>query len=303
MSAVELHQLRYACAIAEAGSFTRAAARLYLAQPSLSVQIRKLERELATQLFERRGRRVAPTAAGAVFLDHARRALAELDLAREGIRQLAETPPGQVRLGVPPSVACAIVPDMLARLHGEHPEVAAAIVERDSSEQLVEMVTAGEVDLAVVRAQVSTPDLARVPLLREPLAALLPVGHRLATAERTSLRELAQETFVGLPSGNALRELMEHACGRVGFAPHVAVEANQLASVWGMVRAGLGVAVLPRSAVGAATGVRAVTIEERFLHRDLVMVWRRAQRLPAPAETVLALLLSVACPAACHPTD
>src|SRR5688500_5005872 len=107
---MEIHQLRYVRTIAETGSFTAAAARLYLAQPSLSVQVRKLERELGAALFERTGRRVTLTAAGESFLRHANRALDEIDRARESVRDSGSGAQHHVSLGVLPSVGAGLLP-------------------------------------------------------------------------------------------------------------------------------------------------------------------------------------------------
>ncbi|MFF1421828.1 LysR family transcriptional regulator [Streptomyces sp. NPDC058280] len=288
---MEIHQLRYVQAIAETGSFTAAAARLYLAQPSLSVQVRKLEHELGAALFERSGRHVTLTAAGEVFLQHANRALGELDRARESVRE-AQRPAARLRvtLGVLPSVGAGLLPGALASLRREHPEVTVSVVERDSSEEFVDMVRTNRLDLAAVRKQTVQAELSRMPLAREPLAAVLPPGHPLAGRSETSLRALAGESYVAMPAGSALRELMESACRRVGFAPAIAIEARHLASVWAMVRAGIGICVLPELAADA--GLPTVHIQEPYLHRDLVVVWRGAGGLAPPSRAIVRHLVS-----------
>lgn len=285
---MEIHQLRYVRTIAETGSFTAAAAALYLAQPSLSVQVRKLERELGAALFERTGRRVTLTSAGESFLRHAIHALDEIDRARESVRSAGSGVRHEISLGALPSVGAGLLPDVLARLRCDHPELSISVVERDTSEEFVDLICTNRLDLAAVRQQAVPAELSRAPLARESLAVVLPPGHPLEGGSKISLSALSRESYVGMPTGSALRELMESACRRVGFAPEVVVEARHLASVWAMVRAGIGICVLPELAVADA-GLPTAAIQEPYLHRDLVVVWRGSA---PPSRAVVEQLVS-----------
>ncbi|MER5183303.1 LysR family transcriptional regulator [Streptomyces sp. NPDC002896] len=294
MKRVQLHQLRYAVAIAEEGSFTRAATKLYLAQPSLSVQIRKLEQELGVRLFERLGRSAVPTSSGELFLVHARRILAEVDRLHAQMEEIKNLKRGRVALGVLPSVGTQLLPDVLTAYHQQHPGVDLVLMERDTygSVEFERRVHQGELDIAVVRLPVVQPGLATRPLIREPLFAMLPPGHPLAGAAGVSLADLADETFVALPAGNGLRDLMDAVCARAGFTPKISVETSHLPIMWSMVQSGLGIALLPRLA--AAEQRNRVLVTDPYAERELGVIYRSTESLSPSAEIFLDLLLRFA---------
>lgn len=278
---MELHQLRYVVEVAKAGSFTRAADALYLAQPSLSVQVRKLEAELGTRLFERLGRRVVLTSAGEEFLPHAQRALFEVEQARQRVEEVLGLRRGRVAVGVLPSVGARILPGVLAAFRADRPGVEVSIVEHDVPWEFERMVHAGELDLAVTRAPCGRRDLCTATLVKEPMVALLPPGHPLGGRATVSLTDLVDEDFVTMRPGYGLRDLMVDVCRRAGFDPRIAVETGQLTIVHGMVDAGVGVSVLPQLAAG--DDVAAPRLVESYATRELVVVWRSGQSLAPPA--------------------
>jgi LysR family hydrogen peroxide-inducible transcriptional activator len=289
---VELHQLRYVITVAEEGSFTKAAERLYLAQPSLSVQIRKLEQELGTPLFERLGRRVRVTAAGEAFLTHARRAVFESEQARERVAEVRGLARGRVALGVLPSVGARLLPTVLAQFTSEHPQVQVRLLEQNVSGEFERLVHDGQLDLAVIRMPKQRADLRGQRLVREPLLALVPPGHPLSADRDIDLSELAGEPFVGMQQGYGLRELMDETCREAGFVPRVVVETTQLSIVQGMVRAGIGVSLLPRLAVG--NEVAALALRDRAACREFGVVWRAGPPLEPAVQEFLDLMLRMA---------
>lgn len=137
---MELHQLRYFVAVATEGSMTRAAAKLFLAQPLLSIQIRKLEQDVGAKLFERLARRVVLTAAGEAFLEHAKRALDEVERGRRRVEDVIGVRSGRVAVGVLPSVGAHLLPSVLATFRREHPAVVVHVVEHDVSRHFEQMV-------------------------------------------------------------------------------------------------------------------------------------------------------------------
>lgn len=287
---MELHQIRYVLAVAKAGSFTRAAEDLFLAQPSLSVQVRKLERELGVELFRRLGRRVEPTTAGEAFLEHIEPAMFHLEQARLGAAAVRNLQQGRVDVGVLPSVGAHVLPEVLARYRCAHPGVEVHLLEHNRSGELERMVQAGKLDLAVTRAPRSKPGVTGRLLLREPMVAMLPPGHRLSEASTLDLTELADDDFVGMHPGYGLRELMDSVCLRHGFTPAVMVETSQLSVLCGMVRSGVGVCVVPRlAACGYDT---AVPVDDPEARRELGVVWRESGRPSPAAHAFLRLLLS-----------
>ena len=289
---MELHQLRYVQAVAQAGSFTRAAEELFLAQPSLSVQIRKLERELGVALFERLGRRVALTTAGEAFLEHVEPALFHLEQARAQAIAVRNLSRGRVAIGVLPSVGATLLPGVLAEYRATYPRIDVRLTEHNVSAEFERLVHAGVLDLAVIRAPWSRPGVIGRTLLREPMVAMLPPEHRFAGHETLDLACLGGDEFVGMHPGYGLRELMDSVCWHAGFRPHVTVETSQLSVLCGMVGSGVGVSVLPRLAtVGYPT---VIPLVDPDAYRELAVVWRDSGELAPAPRAFLDLLVTAA---------
>jgi LysR family hydrogen peroxide-inducible transcriptional activator len=297
---MELHQLRYFVAVAREGSMTRAAASLFLAQPTLSVQIRKLEQDVGAPLFERLARRVQLTAAGEAFLEHAERALAEVERGRERVAEVAGVRQGRVSVGVLPSVGAHLLPAVLAAFRAEHPGVVVRIVEHDVSREFEQLVQSGELDMAVTRMPVTLAGLGSQTLVREPVVALVPPDHPVRDRSEVALRELADADFVCMRSGYGLRELADQLCVGAGFAPRVVIETGQLSIVQGMVRSGIGVALLPRLAATGAEHV--VPLSDAGARRELGVVWRRTAPSSPPVAAFLDRLLASAMAPIAHQT-
>jgi DNA-binding transcriptional LysR family regulator len=285
---MELHQLRYFITVCREGSFTRAAERLYIAQPSLSEQIRKLETELGTRLFERLGRRVALTSAGEAFRPHAERALFEVEEARNRVGEVLQLRRGRVAVGVLPSVGARLLPGVLAEYRSAHPGVQVVLREENVSAHFEDMVHAGELDLAVIRLPLRRPDLDARSLIREPLVLLVPPSHPLPSVGSVDPATLRDEPFVAMKATYGLRDLLLQVCRRAGFEPRIAVETAQLEIVRGLVEAGVGVTILP--SLAAVGGARRVRLRDPGAVRELGVVWRRGWPLSPAAGAFLELL-------------
>lgn len=285
---MELHQLRYVLAVARTSSFTRAAEELFLAQPSLSVQIRKLEDELHVDLFHRLGHGVELTAAGEAFCKQIEPALARLEQARAQAQAVRNMERGQLAIGVLPSVGATILPSVLSGYRGAYPNIEIRLTEHNVSAQLEHMVQNGRLDLAVIRGPWNRSGVTGRLLIREPLLAMLVPGHRLACRDELRLEELAGEDFIGMQSGYGLRELMDAVCQRHGFSPRVAVETSQLSVLCGMVGSGLGVSVLPRLAASGYSPT--VALRDPQAVRELSVIWRHRVCRSAAADAFLELL-------------
>ncbi|WP_158228362.1 LysR family transcriptional regulator [Pseudonocardia sp. MH-G8] len=288
---MQLHQLRYACTIANEGSFTQAAEKLYIAQPSLSVQIKKLEHELGVHLFERHGRRAVATSVGELFLVHAERILAEVGLLQDQMQQAREVRIGRVAIGVLPSVGTGLLPEVLHAYRQAHPGVEITTTEQDidASAEFQRRVHHGELDLAVVRTSGRVPSLAANLLLAEPIVALLPPGHPLSGRSAVHLLELADDEFVALRSGGGLRTLMNEMCDQAGFTPKVSVETGQLSMLWRMVHAGMGVTVVPRLAAGDLDPP--TLLSDGYARRELRLIHRASEPLTPSAQAFRELLI------------
>jgi DNA-binding transcriptional LysR family regulator len=266
---MELRQLAYVVAVAEEGSFTRAAAREHVAQPGVSAQVRRLERELGQPLFDRGPGPVTLTAAGEAVLPLARAALAAAAGVRIAVDEVAGLLRGRVAVGVVPSVSGWLA-DVLAAFHAEHPGVEITLVE-DASDALLDGVRAGRLDLAVAGVAGPAPDgLHTATIADEDLVAAVDAGHRLAGRRTVTLRTLADEPLIALPRGTGGRTALERGFAAIGVAPRVALEAGDPRVLMDLARRGLGVAILPAS---APEDLHVVAIRPRLRSR-LELVWR-----------------------------
>ncbi len=288
---MDLRQLRYLIALAEELSFTRAAAREHIAQPALSQQIRRLEDELGLALVERTTRSVSVTDAGQLLIGRARRALAELEAARDDLLRLKGILAGRVNVGVMHTMGPVDISLLLAIFHGRYPEVELTVREQ-SSEELAELLRIDELELAFlsVTERIESHGLALHELVREELVVMLPPGHRLAARRRLQMAELAGEEFISYRTGSRLRELLVSAAEQAGFQPNVKLESNESGRVRRLVSRGMGVAILPQSdALVAGAEVAVAKLTTPSLTRDITLAWRAQRRLPPAAAEFLSL--------------
>jgi len=288
---MELRQLRYLVALADERSFTRAAAREHVAQPALSQQIARLEREVGLALAERTTRAVAITDAGEVLAAAARRILAELDSARGELEALRGAQTGHVTIGAIHTMGPIDISLALAIFVDRHPGVELTVREQ-SSEELAEMLRVDELDLAFlsVTERIERHGLGLDQLIAEELVVALPSNHRLAQRRRIRMVELAGEQFISYREGARLRELLVAAGHLAGFEPRVKLESNEPQRIRQLVRRGLGVAILPRSdAVTRGAELAVATLVEPAMTRDITLAWREDRRHPPAAAEFLAL--------------
>jgi DNA-binding transcriptional LysR family regulator len=277
---MELRQLRYLVTVADEGSFTRAAQRLHVAQPGVSAQIKELEREMGEPLLDRSGRTVCLTEAGAAVLPYARAALDAVEGAREAVSELTGLIQGHVTVGTVASVAAFDLPGLLAGFHQRYPGVRITLSEGTSSQLLAEL-HAGRLDLIVIGATAATERDAAVPgamiqvIASEPLAAVVPAGHPLATREHITVAELRDRPLICLPPGSGLRGCLEEACAEAGFRPHVAFASTDPRMLMRLAAAGLGIALLSESgARSPAAGLRTLRLSGTTARARLLLAWR-----------------------------
>ena len=245
---MELHQLRYFVAVAETGSFTKAAERCHVSQPSLSQQVRKLERRLRRPLFDRLGRGVLLTDAGRELLDQATGILAAVDRAERSLRDGEEAEAGRLAVGAIPTVAPYLLAPALAPFLRRHP-AAELTLHEDLTEHLSAMLLAGDLDLAVMALPVGDDRLLAEPLVTEPLLLALPRRHRLAARRRPALDDLRDEPFILLSEMHCLGGQVAAVCQQHDL--RVACRSAQIATVQTLIGLGLGVSLLPRMAAAA----------------------------------------------------
>lgn len=248
---MELRQLESLVAIADGGSFSRAAITLNLAQPSLSRQMALLEAELGQRLLVRTGRGVELTTAGEVFIVHAREVLETARRGRDAMHDLGTEPAGRVTVGMPPRVALGLSVLLVRSFRERFPRAVITVLE-GLSLSLRESLVAGRLDLALMFDPQPSPQLAYEPLMREQLLLVAPPKSRLPA--RVSLASLASYALV-LPSApNAIRGLLDDVLGPRGVALNVLAEVGAVQTVLALVAEGMGCTVLPESALAASPG-------------------------------------------------
>lgn len=285
---MELRQLQYLVTVTEEASFTRAAARLHVAQPGVSAQIRQLERELGQDLLDRSGRTVRPTEVGAAVLPYARAALAAVAGARQAVEELTGLVRGHVAVGTVTSLGQAVdLAGLLADFHHRHPAVEIGLVE-DTSDDLLQALLAGRLDVAVVSlADEPPPGIGVQVVVDEPFVAA--VASRDPLARRTSIAvgALAGLPLMCLPRGTGLRTAVDRACAAAGFQPRVAFEAADPTVLARFAVRGLGVAILPESLARSYPGeLHPVRLTGPRLRGRLALAWR-AEGPAGPAARAL----------------
>jgi DNA-binding transcriptional LysR family regulator len=290
---LELRQLAYFVAVADDESFTRAAQRLHVAQPGVSQQIRRLEAELGTQLFDRAGRRPRLTAAGNALLPHARDALAAREAGRASVVALDGVVTGRVRVGSIPGIPSVDLPRLLSAFLTANPHVEVTLRE-DQPLALLEHLRRGDYDAVIVGLSSSHPPdgLSLEELSVESLVLVTSPAHPLAARDVASVNELRGETFVTLTRGTALRRHVEQACEESGFAARIALETTDVHRLCELVAHGLGVTIVPRSIAdqGTTAGLQlcVLEIEPSVVQRHTALVWKTDRDPSAAASAFLA---------------
>jgi DNA-binding transcriptional LysR family regulator len=245
---VELRQLRYFIAVAEELHFTRAAARLHIAQPPLSQQIQQLERELRTPLLHRTSRNVELTEAGRAFLDEARRTVAQAERAAQVARQAAMGPSAQLHLAFVDSSLHGYVPQLLRMHRRAQPNTHVTLTERSSGQQ-VEAIQRGEVQVGLLRPTRGGPQVVMEEIGRERLVAAIPADHPLGRRAEVSIDDLSGLPMVFFERSVApgLHDQLMGLFRGAGAPPLIVQEASEGHTIVGLVAAGLGVSLVPET--------------------------------------------------------
>jgi LysR family hydrogen peroxide-inducible transcriptional activator len=288
---MEFHQLRYFCAIADTGSFTRAARQAHVSQPSLSQQIRKLEDELGARLIDRLGRKVQLTELGRLFLPRARAVLREVEAARGDVVKRKSSISGPISVGVIPTIAPYFLPPILAIFSRKYPEARVTVAE-EITPLLLERLRAGTMDvvIAALPLQARKDEFQTISLKVEKLYAVLPKRHNLAKQREIALRELQDDPFVLLRDGHCFRETAFAACKRARLNPKVVFESGQFSSILSMVAAGLGVSIVPAMAVEKRPGCLYVPLADERAERTIGVVTLNGRSSTRVTEAFLAHL-------------
>lgn len=287
---VSSRQLQAFVALAQVRSFTRAATACHLSQPAFSALIQGLEQAVGVRLFERSTRHVALTVEGEVFERSAAPLLAQLQQALAELRDHAQLRRGKVSLALLPSLAAGWLPPVLSEFRIAHPGLELQVSDV-LSETCVARVREGQADLAIAAVRADTPELRAEPFCSDRFHLVCPEGHELLERPQLKARDLLGQPFIHLARHSSVRQLLDAAVHPLQL--QTLMEVEQLATVMGMVRAGLGLSVVPGFSLFhfRHPGLATRELRWRGLHRQLFLIRRRDRELSGAARALYELML------------
>lgn len=272
---MELRQIRYFKAVAEERSFTRGAQRVAVSQPPLSLQIKKLEEELGSELFVRGRTEVTLTTAGAALLPNANRILAAVADAVEAVQNAAKGVTGVLRIGFVASASFDLIPRFVRALQARHPRIEVRLVDGTTRKQ-IELIHSGELDFGLVRLPIDDGRLVSSVIKREKFVFVANESHPLAVRNKpVRLAELKDETFVFFPRKFAppFFDLFISSCNSAGFSPSILHELEQIQTCLDVVASGIGVSVQPESVRSVrSAGLAYLPIEDFDRHAEIGLI-------------------------------
>ncbi|GGD64809.1 LysR family transcriptional regulator [Paenibacillus nasutitermitis] len=287
---MEFRQLQYVIQIAKEKNFSRAAEKLHIAQPSLSQQLSKLEKEIGVLLFRRTTNSVEMTHAGSVFVQKAQTILDSIEQLKQELDDLAHMRKGKLVVGSLPITGSHVLPLVLPVFGRLYPEIEIALVE-DSSFKLEQLTASGQTDLSLLSLPLHEPSLAWEPLIEEEICLAVPPEHPLALANKAvEINDLLHEPFVLLKKGQGFRQIAVELCEKAGFQPRVVFESGNIETVQSLVAAGMGIAFVPKMVARAKWYEFAPTylpIAEPAPSRTLVIASRKGRYLSKAAEAFI----------------
>lgn len=292
--AADLRHIQAFLAVAEQGTFTRAASQLGMSQPTLTVQIQQLEASLGVRLFDRTNRRVSLTAAGRDLVGPFERLIVDYEAIGHRARDMASHRRGVVTVASLPSIASGLLPRAIAALTAVHSGLLVKV--RDmTADAIVTAVKSGEADVGLGSVMRPDSDLRTRPLVTDRLCALVPATHPLASRQRVSFASITRWPLVLTSRDSSVRQLIDRSAQQRRLPMQVVQESTYMSTAMAMVAAGLGVSILPESALTTApVGPRTVSIHSPVLRRELVILSSRFRSMSPAAEKLIEAVLAVA---------
>ena len=280
---MEMQQLRYVVAVARTKNFSRAAEQCHVSQPSLSQQIQKLEEELGERLFDRLKREAKLTPAGEAFVQRAIRILEEVDAARREAHDTCALVRGTLAVGVLPTIAPYLLPDVIVRFTQRFPGVE-VVIHEDMTVRLLKLALACDIDFAIASTPLHDGRFEVREMFAEELLLALPPGHPLATKKSVTAADLDREKLILMKEGHCLGDQVMRFCERRRMHPTVSIRSAQMETIQSLVRAGVGLSLIPKMAVlrGRSDAPVYRSLGMPRPERSIVAVWPK-QRPPSRA--------------------
>ncbi|MEC1540376.1 LysR family transcriptional regulator [Bacillus subtilis] len=280
---MEWEQLEYFQTLARIQHVTKAAETLSITQPALSRSIVRLENHLGVPLFDRQGRSIKLNKYGEIFLKRVDSMIREYTEGKEEIQSLLKPDQGEVSLGFLHTLGTTIVPNLIGAFKNQYPNVHFQL-NQSHSNQLLDKLKSGELDLCLLASFPVESNIMWKPLWKEELFLFLPKNHVLATREDITLNEIANEPFVLMKEGFALRVTIDHIFEQVNITPNIVFEGEEAATIAGFVAAGLGVSILPDFKGLDQTNIAKVRISWPRFERVVGISWIEGKYLPPVTE-------------------
>ncbi len=292
---MELHQLRYVVAVARTGNFSRAATQCHVSQPSLSQQIQKLEDELGERLFDRLRTCARLTPAGEALHERAVRILAEVEAAQREATEARALKSGLVAVGVLPTIAPYLLPQVLPGFSREFPGIE-IVVQEDTTARLLSLLAGCEIDLALASLPLHGEQVRSEALFTEELLLALPPHHRLLRKASIRPADLGAERFILMKEGHCLGDQVLDFCTRRDFHPNVSCRSAQIETVRALVQAGMGISLLPAMACPKGRGPQPLyrSLSPPCPQRVVAVAWLRDRPPGRAASAFLEHLRGVA---------
>lgn len=288
---MELRQLQYALQIAIDKNFSRAAEKLHIAQPSLSQQLSKLEKEIGVLLFQRTTNSVEVTHAGSLFVDKAQAILDMVEQLKREMDDISQMRKGKLVVGSLPITGAHVLPFVLPVFQSRYPEIEITLME-ETTANLEHFTANGQIDISLLSLPLMDESLTYQPLIEEEIMLALPRQHRLVEASQhgqIDIEDLRDEPFIALKKGQGFRQITLELCQRAGFAPNIVFESSNIETVQSLVAAGMGIAFVPHmvSRGGWSQLAPAYLSLKQRPTRTLVIAYRKGRYLSKAVEAFM----------------
>lgn len=292
---MELRQLQYAIQIAIERNFSRAAEKLHIAQPSLSQQLSKLEKEIGVLLFQRSTNSVELTHAGSLFVEKSQKILDMVEQLKKEMEDISQMKKGRLVVGSMPMTGSTILPLVVPAFQAAYPDIEISLVE-ETSANLETLTNNGQTDISLLSLPLREDSLVYETLLEEEIVLAVPPQHRLAGRKQpVALQELKHEAFIALKKGQGFRKQTFELCQQAGFTPNIVFESSNMETVQSLVAAGMGIAFVPyliSRRKGSEHSPVHLPLESRPA-RTLVIAFRKGRYLSKAAEAFIDTMKAV----------